>query len=75
MLINISNALSVKKHETNGYTQWVGFTSDPENSDKKRPLWKRATGLMSSTDISCWLKAEYPDSGLSEKFSEMTLSA
>lgn len=75
MLINMNNVLSVKKHEANGYTQWVCFTSDPNSKDKKRPLWKKATGLMSSTDITSWLKSEYPESGMSEKFSEMTLSA
>lgn len=74
MLINISNGLSVKKHEANGYIQWVGFTADP-NNHKKRPMWKKATGLMSAADIMSWLKAEYPQSGMSEKFSEMTLSA
>lgn len=74
MLINISNALSVKKHEANGYIQWVGFIADQDNH-KKRPMWKRATGLMSSADIMSWLKTEYPQSGMSEKFSEMTLSA
>lgn len=75
MLINMSSALSVKKHQANGYTQWVGFTSDPESKDKKRPMWKKATGLMSSADIMSWMQSEYPDSGVSEKFSEMTLSA
>lgn len=74
MLINISNALSVKKHYANGYTQWVGFTSDSSNQNKKRPLWKKATGLMSSADIMSWMQSEYPDSGMSESFSEKTLS-
>ncbi|MBB1487354.1 hypothetical protein [Oceanospirillum sediminis] len=75
MLINISNILSVKKHETNGYIQWVCFTSDPVSLSNKRPLWKKATGLMSAIDIMSWLKSEYPESNLSEKFSELTLSA
>ncbi|MBB1485960.1 hypothetical protein [Oceanospirillum sediminis] len=74
MLINISHGLSVKKHEANGYTQWVGFTAAPDNHNK-RPMWKKATGLMSVADIMGWLKAEYPQSGMCEKFSEMTLSA
>lgn len=75
MLINMNSALSVKKHEANGYTQWVGYVSDPGSLNKKRPMWKKATGMMSSSDIMGWLQSEYPESGMSEKFSDMTLSA
>ena len=74
MLIIISEFLSVKKHEINGYIQWVCYASDSGVKDSKRPLWKKATGLMSSNDTTDWLETEFPKSGVSQRFTSITLA-
>ena len=61
MFINISNTISVSKHLGQQQNNWICYEPLEGNDQRKKPLWKRQTGLMSASAMHSWLTSQYND--------------
>lgn len=61
MIINISNTISVSKHLGQQQTSWICYEPLEGNEQRKKPLWKRQTSLMSASAMHNWLLSHSND--------------
>ncbi|WP_024871163.1 hypothetical protein [Tolumonas lignilytica] len=61
MFINISNTISVSKHMGHQQNSWICYKPLDGNEQRKKPLWKRQTGLMSARAMHDWLVKQHTD--------------
>ena len=68
MFINISNTISVSKHLGQQQNNWICYEPLEGNEQRKKPLWKRQTGLMSASAMHSWLTSQYNDQNAANAF-------
>ena len=68
MFINISNTISVSKHLGQQQNNWICYEPLEGNDQRKKPLWKRQTGLMSASAMHSWLTSQYNDQNAANAF-------
>lgn len=68
MFINISNTISVSKHLGQQQNNWICYEPLEGNEQRKKPLWKRQTGLMSASAMHSWLTNQYTDQNAANAF-------
>ena len=68
MIINISNDIRVSKHlGQQQQNSWICYEPLEGNNLRKKPLWKRTTGLMSTSTMYNWLQTNYADPHIAQQ--------
>lgn len=69
MLENLSRQISVSRHIGQGQDLWTCYEPLTSASQSRRQMWKRLTGLLSTTEMACYLKEQYRSPEVSRNFS------
>lgn len=60
MLISVNEKLSVQKYSNLHNVQWICYEPLENTGAKKRNIWKKMTGLMSTCEMRSWISKSYP---------------
>lgn len=68
MLEQINDILCVSRFARHENDLWACYKPSPDCTDRKRQTWKRVTALLSTTEMQDYLRQQYQEESISEKF-------
>ncbi|MGI1671827.1 MAG: hypothetical protein K6L74_16100 [Neptuniibacter sp.] len=68
MLEHLNDALCVSRFARQENHLWACYKPSPDCTDQKRKTWKPVTTLLSTTDMQQYLRQNYQEDSISEKF-------
>lgn len=71
MLINITQDICVSKHSNAHNDQWICYSPASGSELRKRPVWQRTSGLMSTSAMHSWLRTQYPETNMASVFGKI----
>lgn len=63
MVVNLTQNIQISKHLGHGEDAWMCYEPLDHNDQRKKPLWKRVTGMMPTDVMYEWLKLHQQDNG------------
>lgn len=71
MLQNINEHICVSRHSANNHERWICYEPYDASSNNKRQTWKRLTGLLSTSEMQCYLDRSH-SSDVSKRFTSLS---
>ncbi len=72
MLENLNERVCVSRHRTKNQDRWACYEPFEVRSISKRLSWKRLTGLLSTSEMQCYLDKSYCSIEVSKKFTSIS---
>lgn len=68
MLKHLNECVCVSKYAGKDQALWACYEPSSVSRYSKRQVWKRLTGLLSTSEMQRYLKKNYPSSEVSDNF-------
>lgn len=72
MLENLSGHICVSRHMGQNQALWTCYEPLTSDSQSRRQMWKRLTGLLSTAEMAHYLQEQYHSSEVSNNFSSVS---
>lgn len=72
MLQNLNKHVCVSRHPGNNQDQWACYEPINVKANKKRPVWKNLTGLLSTAEMQRHLDKNYQSTEISKRFIKLS---
>ena len=72
MLENLTPDVCVSRCKSTEQALWICYEPLTVQAHSKRQVWKRLTGLLSTSDMQVFLGGQYQSEEISQKFSSLS---